>query len=30
VKYFGCKFEDIFDVVLIDPETKKERLLGPA
>jgi DNA-binding XRE family transcriptional regulator len=30
VKYFGCKFEDIFDVVLIDPETRKERLLGPA
>src|SRR5438105_2243025 len=30
IKYFECHFEDIFDVVLIDPDTKAERLLGPA
>ncbi len=29
-RYFACRFEDIFDVVLVDPETRRERLLGPA
>ncbi len=29
VKYFGCRFEDLFEVVLIDPETKQERVLQP-
>ena len=23
VKYFGCRFEDLFEVVLIDPDTKR-------
>jgi DNA-binding XRE family transcriptional regulator len=27
VKYFGCRFEDLFEVVLVDPETGRERLL---
>jgi len=27
VKYFGCRFEDLFDVVLVDPETGQERVL---
>jgi hypothetical protein len=27
VKYFGCRFEDVFEVVLVDPETGRERLL---
>jgi transcriptional regulator with XRE-family HTH domain len=29
-KYFRVPFEEIFDVVLIDPDTKRERQLGPA
>ncbi len=24
VKYFGCRFEDLFEVVLVDSETGKE------
>ena len=27
VKYFGCRFEELFEVVLIDSETGKERPL---
>lgn len=27
VAYFGCRFEDVFEVVLIDPETGKEQIL---
>ncbi len=27
VKYFGCRFEDLFEVVLVDPETKREQAL---
>lgn len=27
VKYFGCRFEDLFEVVLVDPETREERTL---
>jgi DNA-binding XRE family transcriptional regulator len=30
MKYFGCRFEDLFEVVLIDPETKREQVLQPA
>ena len=30
VKYFGCRFEELFEVVLVDSETGKERLLKPA
>jgi len=30
VKYFGCRFEDLFEVVLVDPETRREQVLGPA
>jgi hypothetical protein len=26
---FGCSFDDLFEVVLIDPETKKEQVLEP-
>jgi len=27
VKYFGCRFEDLFDVVLVDPESGREQVL---
>jgi hypothetical protein len=29
-KYFRVPFEDLFDVLLVDSDTKRERLLGPA
>lgn len=29
VKYFGCRFEDLFEVVLVDPETGREQVLAP-
>jgi DNA-binding XRE family transcriptional regulator len=29
LKYFACRFEDIFEVVLVDPATGKERVLLP-
>jgi DNA-binding XRE family transcriptional regulator len=29
VKYFGCAFEDLFEVVLVDSETSQERVLRP-
>jgi len=29
VKYFGCAFEDLFGVVLVDPETGREQGLQP-
>ena len=29
VKLFGCRFEDLFQVVLVDPETKVEQVLEP-
>ena len=29
VKYFGCRFEDLFEIVLVDPETKRAELLRP-
>jgi len=29
VKYFGCRFEDLFEIVLVDPETKREQVLQP-
>lgn len=29
VKYFGCQFEDLFEVVLLNPETRKEQVLQP-
>jgi hypothetical protein len=27
MRYFGCGFEDLFRVTLIDPDTKQERVL---
>jgi transcriptional regulator with XRE-family HTH domain len=30
VKYFGCDFADLFEVVLVDGETGREQVLGPA
>ena len=27
VKYFGCEFGDLFQVVLIDPDTRREQVL---
>jgi DNA-binding XRE family transcriptional regulator len=27
VKYFGCRFEDLFEVVLVNPETGVEQVL---
>lgn len=29
VKYFGCQFEELFDVVLVDSETGREQILQP-
>ncbi len=29
VRYFGCSFSDLFEVVLVDPETNKEQILEP-
>jgi transcriptional regulator with XRE-family HTH domain len=29
VKYFGCEFWDLFEVVLVDPETGREQTLVP-
>jgi len=29
VKYFRCRFEDLFELVLVDPETKREQVLVP-
>lgn len=29
VRYFGCTFGDLFEVVLIDPQTKREQVLEP-
>jgi DNA-binding XRE family transcriptional regulator len=29
-KYFDCQFEDLFEVVLINPETGREQVLEPA
>jgi transcriptional regulator with XRE-family HTH domain len=29
VKYFGCHFEELFDVVLVDSETGREQILQP-
>jgi transcriptional regulator with XRE-family HTH domain len=30
VNYFGCRFEDLFEVVLVNPETGQEKVLHPA
>ena len=27
VKYFGCRFEDLFQLVLVNPETSQEQVL---
>src|SRR5437867_12418690 len=29
VKYFGCRFDELFEVVLVDPQTRRERVLAP-
>jgi DNA-binding XRE family transcriptional regulator len=29
VKYFRCRVEDLFEVVLVDPESKSEQVLQP-
>jgi putative transcriptional regulator len=29
VKYFGCRFEDLFQLVLVNPETSQEQVLQP-
>ena len=29
IKYFRCRFEDVFELVLVDPETAQERPLVP-
>jgi DNA-binding XRE family transcriptional regulator len=29
VKYFGCRFEDLFEVVLVDPDTGSEQAMWP-
>jgi putative transcriptional regulator len=29
VKYFGCPFEDLFEVVLVNSDTGKEQVLQP-
>ncbi len=30
VKYFGCRFEELFEVVLVDGETGREQVLQPS
>ena len=29
LKYFGCRFDDLFQVVLVDGQTGREQLLQP-
>ncbi|HVS07238.1 MAG TPA: helix-turn-helix transcriptional regulator [Candidatus Dormibacteraeota bacterium] len=29
VKYFGCPFQELFEVVLVNQETKHEQVLAP-
>lgn len=29
VAYFGCAFADLFEVVLVNPETRREQVLEP-
>jgi DNA-binding XRE family transcriptional regulator len=29
VKYFGCRFEDLFEVVLVNPNTGGEQVMQP-
>lgn len=29
IKYFGCRFEDLFEVVLVDPVTGREQIMQP-
>ena len=29
VTYFDCRFEDLFEVVLVDPDSRHERVLEP-
>jgi len=29
LNYFGCAFEELFEIVLVDPETSDERVLEP-
>jgi DNA-binding XRE family transcriptional regulator len=29
VKYFGCRFEDLFEVVLVNSENGKEQVIHP-
>lgn len=29
VKYFKCRFEDLFEVVLVDPASGREQVLQP-
>jgi DNA-binding XRE family transcriptional regulator len=29
VKFFGCLFEELFEVVLVDPESGAEKVLTP-
>ena len=29
VRYFGCRFEELFRVVLVAPETHREQVLEP-
>ena len=30
VRYFGCRFQDLFEVVFVNPETNEVRVLHPA
>ena len=29
VRYFGCRFGELFQVVLVDPERRREQVLEP-
>lgn len=29
MRYFRCNFEDLFQVVMVNPETSSEQVLGP-
>jgi DNA-binding XRE family transcriptional regulator len=29
IKFFGCNFEDLFEVVMVNPESSREQILEP-
>jgi hypothetical protein len=29
VRYFACRYEDLFQIILVDSESGREQVLGP-